>query len=228
MQPSKRLSQIQLDFHDNSYPKLTQEGKVGRYHKFSHQFLENTVTSDEYFKVTLEVGAGGGEHFEFVRQNFDQYFQTDIRADNTVSKDSRIIKIVCDAKDIPMPNASCDRIIVTCLLHHLDDPMSALFEFRRLLKKGGVLSILIPGDPGFLYRLLRLISSERQLRKLGFKHGKLLHAVEHRNHVQSLIEQVNFIFVKDKVKLKSWPIKLNRIWNFNLLFAFRIEKLSEN
>jgi hypothetical protein len=106
--------------------------------------------------------------------------------------------------------------------------MSALLEFRRLLKIGGVLSILIPGDPGFLYRLLRSISSERQLRKLGFKHAKVLHAVEHRNHVQSLIEQVKFIFANDDMSVKSWPIKISRVWNLNLLFAFRIEKLSEN
>jgi ubiquinone/menaquinone biosynthesis C-methylase UbiE len=228
MSLNNRLKQVQLDFYENYYPQLSLKGKVGSYHKFTHKFLETLILADESFPVTIEIGAGSGEHFQFVKHKFEKFYQTDIRPDEKMPQDARILKIVCDATEIPLPTESCDRVIVTCLLHHLDDPMLALLEFRRLIKVGGVISILIPSDPGILYRFLRVISSERRLRKLGFEHSKLLHAVEHRNHVQSLIEQVNFIFVNDKVLIKSWPIKLRKIWNFNLLFAFRIEKLAEN
>lgn len=103
--------------------------------------------------------------------------------------------------------------------------MEVLVEIRRIVKSGGVVTFLIPSDPGFLFRFLRKISSEKKLKKLGFKHGKLLHALEHRNHIQSLREQVEFVFTRDKVTLKSWPFPLRRAWNLNLLYIYNIKKI---
>jgi phosphatidylethanolamine/phosphatidyl-N-methylethanolamine N-methyltransferase len=218
------LSQIQMDFYDNYYSTLANEGNIGGYHRHTHKIMEKKFKPSDCFPITLEIGAGSGEHFEFVNHGFDTYYQSDIRENQLQSEDKRIIHLVCDAVDVPLEDSSCDRVLVTCLLHHLADPMEALIEMRRLVKLGGIVTILIPSDPGLLFRFLRRISSERKLKKMGFTFGKLLHAVEHRNHVQSLREQVEFVFARDEVTLKSWPIPLKRAWNLNLLYIYNIKK----
>ena len=225
MPPMPPLNQIQMDFYKNYYSKLATEGNGGTYHRYSHKLMEKKFKTTEYFPVTLEIGAGSGEHFEYVNHNFDIYYQSDIREIEYTFEDSRISQLVCDAVQVPLPDESCDRVLSTCLLHHLADPMAVLVEIRRLVKSGGVVTILIPSDPGFLFRFLRKISSEKKLKKLGFKYGKLLHALEHRNHIQSLREQVEFVFTRDEVTLKSWPFPLKRAWNLNLLYIYNIKKI---
>ena len=219
------LSEIQMEFYSHYYPKLVTEGKGGRYHKFTHKLMEKSFSASENFPITIEIGAGSGEHFEFVNHGFGTYYQSDIRENQLQSDDKRITQLVCDAGDVPLEDGSCDRVLVTCLLHHLVDPMAALNEMRRLVKVGGIVTILVPSDPGLLFRLLRHISSERKLKKMGFTFGKLLHAVEHRNHVQSLREQVEYVFASDEVNLKTWPFPIRRTWNLNLLFIYNIKKV---
>jgi len=224
MSTMKRLNDIQLDFYNNYYPKLAEGGAGGAYHKFTHKYLEKMIPSLKLYKVTLEIGAGSGEHFHFVRHPFQTYFHTDIRDVSLNMDDSRVIKLICDASQIPLSDNSCDRVIVTCLLHHVENPLLILNEVRRLLKNEGVASFLIPSDPGLLYRLLRRISSERKLKKLGFQYGKFLHAIEHRNHIQSLNEQIRFVFENDQVKVRSWPLGISRFWNLNSIYAYMVIK----
>jgi phosphatidylethanolamine/phosphatidyl-N-methylethanolamine N-methyltransferase len=225
MSPVSPLSEIQMEFYSNYYPRLVSEGKGGRYHKFTHKLMEKSFTLSNNFPVTIEIGAGAGEHFEFVNHEFEVYYHSDIRKNQLQSEDERITQLVCDAADVPLEDGSCDRVLVTCLLHHLSDPMEALVEIRRLVKPGGIVTVLIPSDPGLLFRFLRSVSSERKLKKMGFAFGKLLHAVEHRNHVQSLREQVSYVFSSDEIKLKSWPLPLPAFWNLNLLYVYNIKKV---
>ena len=220
----KRLNEIQLDFYDNYYPKLAAGGAGGAYHNFTHRFLEKEITSTESFDVTLEVGAGSGEHFKFVKHDFQTYYHTDVRDVAIITNDPRVIKVVCDASQIPLSDNSCDRVIVTCLLHHVENPLLILTEVRRLLKVNGVASFLLPSDPGFMYRIMRKVSSERKLKKLGFKYSKFLHAIEHRNHIQSLNEQIKFIFSNDMVTVRSWPLGISSMWNLNSIYSFKVIK----
>ena len=225
MSPLPPLSQIQMDFYNNYYSILATEGNVGGYHRYTHKLMEETFKSTDCFPIPLEIGAGSGEHFEFINHQFETYYQSDIRNIMSRFEDPKVSQLLCDAAEVPLTSGSCDRVLSTCLLHHLDDPMAVLMEMRRLAKVGGAVTVLIPSDPGFVYRLLRHFSSERKLKKLGFKHGKLLHALEHRNHIQSLREQVEFVFASDEITLKSWPIPLKRAWNLNLLYIYNIKKI---
>ena len=79
MPPMPPLSQIQMDFYKNYYSKLEAEGKGGAYRKYTHKLMEKNFKPSEYFPVTLEIGAGSGEHFEYINHNFDTYYQSDIR-----------------------------------------------------------------------------------------------------------------------------------------------------
>lgn len=225
MSQDSTFNEIQMDFYLNYYTNVVTQGKGGRFHRFTHELLEKSFSASRNLPITLEIGGGSGEHFKFVNHEFETYYSADLRETRHLSDDERISQLICDAAEIPLEDGSCDRVIVTCLLHHLADPMGVLLEIRRLVKVGGFVSILIPSDPGMLYRFLRRISSERKLKKLGFTRGKLLQAVEHRNHVQSLIEHVDYVFERDNIKLISWPLPFRKIWNLNLLFVYNITKV---
>lgn len=48
-----------------------------------------------------------------------------------------------DATSLPFPDCSFDAAILISMLHHVDDPTSALREARRVLVRGGVLAALV-------------------------------------------------------------------------------------
>jgi ubiquinone/menaquinone biosynthesis C-methylase UbiE len=46
-----------------------------------------------------------------------------------------------------------DRVVCTCLLHHLKNPDIGLNEILRVVKSGGTVDILVPNDPSLIYSL---------------------------------------------------------------------------
>ena len=61
-----------------------------------------------------------------------------------------------DATNIEYDDNTFDRIIISHCLEHILSPENFIFEMMRTLKKGGVLSISLPTDPGFAWRVGRL------------------------------------------------------------------------
>lgn len=61
---------------------------------------------------------------------------------------------ICKSK---FKNQEFDRIIATCVFAHVDEPVSAITEVRRILKINGELSIGLPADPGFSNKLIKKI-----------------------------------------------------------------------
>ena len=60
-----------------------------------------------------------------------------------------------DGKNIPFNNETFDRVIISHCLEHILEPEKFTEEMVRVMKKGGVLSIALPCDPGLLWRLGR-------------------------------------------------------------------------
>ena len=48
-----------------------------------------------------------------------------------------------------------DRIIISHVLEHIPNPEPFLDQMFYILKKGGILSIALPSDPGLLWRFGR-------------------------------------------------------------------------
>lgn len=57
------------------------------------------------------------------------------------AENGRVKFIVGDAHGLPFPDGDFDKVIALALLPHLDDRSTALKEFRRVLKPGGLLVI---------------------------------------------------------------------------------------
>lgn len=223
----KNVEEIKNNFYSTFYPLVVKSGNQGKFHFFTHRLLEKSFTPEIIFERVLEIGAGNGEHIKFVRHSYSEYIMTDIREIKFSEKNISVTTLKCDIENLPFSDESIDRVVITCLLHHLERPLEALNEVKRVLKPSGVLSILLPSDPGFFYRLTRKITGELKLRRLGFKEGKILHAIDHRNHIQSLMIILEFVFEQDEIKTISWPFKIKSFWNFNLIYVYQIRKIKE-
>lgn len=123
--------------------------------------LSNEATRDKWVSTALKrlppglklLDAGAGEcqykrhcgHLEYVSQDFSQYDGTgNARGLQTGSWDTSAIDIVSDILSIPLPDETFDAVLCTEVLEHLPDPVLALKEFSRLLKRGGVLILTAP------------------------------------------------------------------------------------
>ena len=114
---------------------------------------------------------------------------------------------------------SVDRLICTCVLHHLAEPDAALSEWFRVVRPGGVVTIYLPYDPGMAYRWVRWFTTHRAQRRLE-RQGELddhlyMWAREHRNHVLGLKQLIRHHAAGHDVQAHRWPLPALS-WNFNL------------
>jgi len=131
-----------------------------------------------------------------------------------------------NAQKMPFKDCSFDRVYSTCLLHHVDDVLAVLLEARRVTTSGGEIAFIIPTDPGLLNQLIKKLISYPKMRKLSKIKPELFYALDHRNHVGSILELIEFVFQKDNLKMHYRPFRI-RSWNLNLLVVAKIIKSSD-
>ena len=94
------------------------------------------------------LDAGAGElkykkfcsHLEYVSQDFCQYEgKGDEQGLQTEKWDTAQIDIVSDIVAIPEKDKSFDAIMCIEVFEHIPEPIKAIKEFYRLLKRGGIL-----------------------------------------------------------------------------------------
>jgi ubiquinone/menaquinone biosynthesis C-methylase UbiE len=189
-----------------------------------HKLLEKDYGDKYYFERVLEVGAGTGQHAQFVRHNFSEYKLTDL--------DSKILEIarekltfghICrlrfevqNASQLSYPDNTFDRLIATHVLEHIHQPHLALKEWRRVLKNGGVISILIPTDSGISWRLGRHLGPRKNAIKFGIAYDYAM-AREHVNSCYNLIALLRHYFKGSKESF--WPLSIPSV-DLNLFFSF--------
>jgi phosphatidylethanolamine/phosphatidyl-N-methylethanolamine N-methyltransferase len=213
---------LQETFYREMYGELVGGGAVGVFHRLTHRSLERPYGPADSFPRVIELGSGSGEHFPFVRHSFEAYIMADLREPPEMPNDPRISFVEADVHALPVESDSQDRLIATCLLHHLAEPFQALEEMRRVVRPGGALSIMIVSDPGIAYRAIQRMSSGRRYRKSGFDDWRALHAMEHRNHAWSLQQLIKYAFRNDELQGRGFPIPIASIWNFNLFSVYQV------
>jgi ubiquinone/menaquinone biosynthesis C-methylase UbiE len=167
----------------------------------------------------LEIGAGRGEHFEFVRKDFKEYVMTDIsewgksEIQTILNLDTKISFEIQDIENLSYADNQFDRVIVSCVLIHVNQPFVALGELKRVTKKGGVISIYISADPGVILRLMRLLVSKRKMKELEAPYS-LINALSHRNNAGGLIVMTKHVFKNSKIKLYYYPFRI-KSWNLS-------------
>jgi phosphatidylethanolamine/phosphatidyl-N-methylethanolamine N-methyltransferase len=180
---------------------------------------------EKNFRI-IEIGAGKGEHLPFVKDDFSEYLMLDLfdPPENYFGlENSRVKWIKADICGQLKDYGLFDRVIVMCVLHHLEDIESAVENMMRILKPGGAITIFLPSDPGLFNRLNRRIFVTSKAKKHGFFNYDLVNALEHRNHCYSIDKQLKYLFKDFNVSRKFYPINLP-FYDFTLFSIWNITK----
>ena len=205
---------IVKDFYDNYYSKVfSNQGTSSFFNSLTHKKLESTYMYDKNFSgkdfSVMEIGAGKGEHIEYVKHGYSSYLMVDIvpHPDNVLFS-PRVAWRTADicAKDLNL--GTFDRIISTCVFHHLDDPVIAIENNKKHLKSGGTFSLFLPSDPGILNRLLRKLCVTPAANRFGFKYYEVVNAREHKNHYWSLKTNLKFQFKNYEITRRYYPLNI--------------------
>jgi len=216
-------------WYASEYTSNSYGGGAGLVQKVMHRSLERNHTKLVTFDNVLELGGNKGEHLPFVRHLYKNYVLTDIvdtlDANSKLSlKQLGVSFQVENAQFLTFENNSFNRVLNTCLLHHVADPESALQEIRRVLRAGGVADIFLSADPGLLFRFARFIGPRQRARKKGIDELKtLMDARDHLNHVGGLRRLIRHVFRFDSINERTYPIQ-GLTWNSSLWHTFRIIK----
>lgn len=208
------------DFYRGIYREVQDSGASGWYVRKSHKSLEKGFSKTPQ-QIILEVGGNIGEHIQFVAKDFMSYTVTDYRPTGFVSQNDFVKFELADVQNLPFENDLFDRTISTCLLHHLDDPKKALEEMRRVTVHNGLISILVPCDPGLAYRVAKRIGTFRKWRAAGIPNPNFYHYAQHRNHFPGIASIIQEVFKIDQTITRYWPIGA-KSWNLNLFTTTQI------
>jgi SAM-dependent methyltransferase len=196
----------------DEYSSINASANGSFFERYTHEAMEPAWSQGLVFPDVLEVGANKGEHFPYVRHGFDRYVASDIEPPRLlpeVAADPRVEPLACDVAALPFPDQCFDRVIVTCVLHHVDSPYDAAFELRRVTRIAGMITILVPNDPGAAYRWGKSLTTGRRARKLGRgRESALADAIGHHNHFRSIHVQLQEAFRRDDVSIRWFPFRV--------------------
>ena len=189
-----------------------------------HRLAEKPFGPEKHFGRVLEIGAGTGEHYAFVRHAVEQYILSDSDPEALAVARRKLPETSPDklgfelqsAQQLSHPEQSFDRVIATHVLEHINQPHLALKEWRRVVKDGGTLTVLIPTDPGIAWRLGRHLGPRRNAIAQGIAYDYVM-AREHVNSCTNLIALLRHYFPSS---LEAWwPFPIPSV-DLNLFFAF--------
>jgi len=200
-------------------------GLAGYFLAKSHEWCEADFKSTDHFSRVLEVGAGTGIHIGFVRHGYDEYVMTDLNPPMLASAEHKsrgaTVVEVQDATKLTYPDASFDRVVAAHVLEHLPKPHEVLREWFRVLKVGGVLSIVLPCDPGVAWRLGRAVGARGKFVKRGIDYDYWM-AREHINAINSLVALARYYFPTGR-REKWLPFGIPSM-DLNLFYIVHIRK----
>jgi ubiquinone/menaquinone biosynthesis C-methylase UbiE len=207
-------------YDDTNYSGVVQSSFMGA----SHKLVERPFDDQTHFGRVLEVGAGTGGHLPYVRHGYDEYILSDhnsnaldvARRKLAKSGDTRLRFECQSGGQLNCPDRFFDRVLAVHVLEHIYQPHLALKEWKRVLKIGGVLSILIPTDPGTAWRLGRHFGPRRKLLAQGVAYDYVM-AREHVNASNNLIAILRHMFPKGVEAW--WPFRIPSI-DLNFFYAY--------
>jgi ubiquinone/menaquinone biosynthesis C-methylase UbiE len=187
------------------------------------RFIRDVAKNTKKGSKVLDVGAGEGnwrdffKHCEYKTQDNGvgekdwDYSKTDYKGD--------ITKIPCEAEKF-------DVILLTEVLEHLPEPLFALKELNRILKKGGSLYLTVPfafqeHETPFDYYRYTSYGLKHLLDKSGFKMKKLERRGGYFKYVAFRNWHIIFMpFLNRKSvlkKLSGWVIKIPLMLLFTII-----------
>lgn len=166
----------------------------------------------------LDVGSGMGYHLKFEQTSAKRKY---ICLDNDPAmlkriKGKYVTTLVGTCSLIPLPDKSIDVIIASHILEHLPKLSSDLKELKRVLKDDGTLIVVLPCDPGLLWKTLTYITPSRwRLKKLGIDYD----VVMNHEHVNSFNKCTSAIKKEFSLSNEKYFPFFIRNFNLNVLYG---------
>lgn len=179
----KRISDDFMRYWHEILPR-----RYGIIERFNHTYPLRHLPNLPRWR-TLELGAGIGGHLGFEQLDGQEYHCIELRgamADVIRKNYPKVVTVVGDCQThIPYEDGYFDRVVVIHVLEHLPDLPGAVAEVARVLKPGGLFSVVLPCDPGLAYEVARKISAERLFKaRYRLPYGWLIR----REHINSPAE----------------------------------------
>lgn len=113
-------------------------------------WLQNAINKIPKGSKILDAGAGElqykkfCQHLNYTSQDFGQYDGQGEEGAHPGNWDNSKLDIKSDITAIPVVNGSFDAIMCIEVFEHIPEPIKAVKEFSRIIKKGGTLIITAP------------------------------------------------------------------------------------
>ena len=216
---SKKINKI--------YSQYLYTGFHGVLMRYCHRQLESKLPNKEFKKI-LEIGAGSEPHVSYIKSKDFVYFileKSKYRSPIKKIKSGKIFYKYYNGKKIPFQPNTFDRVIISHTLEHIPNPEFFIKGVMKLLKRGGVLSISLPTDPGLFYRISRMVNkifsfnSKLKISALEYDYSN---AIEHINSIFNLVNIIRYNY-KKRVTESFLPFKVKLI-DLNLFYNVHIVK----
>ncbi len=174
----------------------TLASRYGAVSRFNHEYAAKSAAPGQR---TLEIGAGTGEHLVHEPACSD-YYALELREELAETLRQRFPAartIIGDCQQrIDVKDYFFDRVLAIHVLEHLPDLPSALDEVVRVLKPGGIFSVLIPCEGGFGYKIGREFTSKRMFEARYHTDYEWMITYDHINKANEILELLNARFEK--------------------------------
>lgn len=203
-------------------------GLAGWVLRKSHALVEEPFGPDKRFDRVIEVGAGSGVHLSYVRHGFGTYLMTDgsaamleqIPPERRQHPGGTVRLAQADCTRLALADASFDRLVATHVLEHVPFPHAVLKEWARVVRPGGMLSIVLPCDPGLAWRMGRYLGPRSSAKKRGIDYDYVM-ALEHINAITNLVAIIRHQFPRRQETW--WPLRVPSS-DLNLIYAVNIAR----
>ena len=212
---------------DSSYNSHLYTGIIGVFMRYCHRNLEKFKSEEVYSKI-LEIGTGTAPHLPYIKHKFQHYYvaETSDFAIDYLKKAGLEKVIKYDGKNLPFDESFFDRIIISHVLEHVNNPEEFIMEMMSKLKKGGILSISLPTDPGLLWRasrnMIKILSLNRS-QKLSNIEYDYVNSIEHINSIFNLRNIIKYHY-RNNIQETFLPFRI-RLPDLNLFYNVHITKL---
>lgn len=220
------LSNLVENYYENYYEKVN--ARQCKSSRFSfHQDIEKQCDKDSTYPDILELGAGEGQHRRFVKHQYLRYLVTDIReitnpellpiSEGFIPNKPGNYRAHADATCLVYGDESFNRVVAGCLLLHLADPLRAVDEWYRVLKRGGRIDALVPRDESFLVGLYRSLYSRRKSKKLGFADFDIVNSLNHITYYDRVLRLTSARYDSNEISFTHFPPRARKLSNFTSL-----------
>jgi SAM-dependent methyltransferase len=172
--------------------------RFGLIQRFNHTYAARSFTPGVR---TLDIGAGLGEHLDFEDGRAGEYVALELReqmAAEIAKRHPYVTTITGDVESgLEYEPGRFDRILAIHVLEHLPNLPAALQELHRLLRPGGVLSVVLPCEGGTIYTLGRRVTTQRLFKKrYGMSFDWCIKS-EHVNTLPEVVQELDRRFTRD-------------------------------